>query len=289
MSVEWWFYLTAIAVTLPGSLLGVYLTNRSLAMTADAIGHAVLPGIVVAYLLSSALSGWALTLGAIISGYSVYLLVHWLTKKLQLQNDAVLGIMFTFLFSLGVLLIAVFAGVNTDIDQECVLYGDLETSILYPLFQHSPALGNEVVWKEGTFLIVLIVLITSFFKTLKLSMFDPVFGGLLGFKTNRTEQYILLATTVFAVISFDSVGAVMVLGVLTLPAATARLYSKKIIHQFIYSACIGMLSCCIGVSIAIQLNISIAPTIVTTNFVILTMSVFIIQFKNKLSNVKSPI
>src|SRR5687768_15477162 len=117
---NWFILVTAMLVAVPASLLGVFLLMKRMVMVGDAISHAVLPGIVVAYLLTDSRDSFPMLTGAAIMGVLTTIFIEFLNRRFRIQQDAAIGTAFTFLFAVGVLLIAFFAGNNTDLDQDCV-------------------------------------------------------------------------------------------------------------------------------------------------------------------------
>ncbi|MDR0802159.1 metal ABC transporter permease [Fluviicola sp.] len=273
--------LTACSVAIPASLLGVLLVSKSLVMVGDAISHAVLPGIVVAYLLSGTRDSGPMLLGAAVTGFLTTFLIDFLKRKWQIQEDAAIGFTFTFLFATGVLLIALFAGKNSDLDQECVLYGDLETSILDQVVVGGYLYGTRAILQLLPLTIVLLLVIVFGFKGWKIWVFNPDFGSFIGIPVRLFHLTLMLLLSIHAVLSFESVGVILVVGLLVLPAATALQFSKTLSRTFYYSACIGIISCILGVLIGKWINISISPLIVCVNGLIFLVSVILSPFRRK--------
>lgn len=274
--------LTAISVALPASLLGVLLVMKRMIMVGDAISHAVLPGIVIAFLIVDSRGSIPMLIGAAIMGVLTTLLIDFLKRKLRVQEDAAIGTAFTFLFALGVLLIAFYAGKNTDLDQECVLYGDLETSILDQLIWNGRLFGTRAIAQLLPLSLIVVFVLILGNKGWKVWAFNSEFGALKGMKTNLWQLGLMTLVSIHAVLSFESVGVIMVVGLLVLPPACALQLTTKYSKVFIYSACIGMLSCVLGVLIGGFINISIAPTIVSINGLIFTTIVLIHQIRSRL-------
>jgi len=112
-----WIILTGMLVAISCGLLGCYLVLRKMAMIGDAISHAVLPGIIIAYMLTGSRDSIAILLGAGLLGVLTTFLIEFFHQKGKLQTDASIGVTFTWLFALGVILVAAFAG-QVDIDQD---------------------------------------------------------------------------------------------------------------------------------------------------------------------------
>lgn len=254
--------LTAILVALPASLLGVYLMMRRMVMVGDAISHAVLPGVVVAYLLTDSRDSFPMLIGAAIMGVLTTVFIDFLNRRIRIQQDAAIGTAFTFLFAVGVLLIAFFAGTNTDLDQECVLYGDLETTFLDQRIWNGYLVGTGATMQLLPLNVLVILVILIAFRPLMIWAFNPDFGRMIGFRMGWWQTIVMSLVSIHAVFSFESVGAIMVVGMLILPAASAYLITQQLRLVLVLSACIGILGCIIGFFVAIWLNVSIAPAIV---------------------------
>lgn len=271
--------LTACSVAVPASLLGVLLVSKSLVMVGDAISHAVLPGIVVAYLVSGTRDSVPMLFGAAVTGFLTTFLIDFLRKKWRIQEDAAIGFTFTFLFAIGVLMIAVFAGKNSDLDQECVLYGDLETSILDQVIVGEFLYGTRAILQLLPLTIVLLIVIIVGFKGWKVWAFNPHFGSFIGIPVQAFHLVLMLLLSIHAVLSFESVGVILVVGLLVLPAATALQFSRTLARTFLYSACIGIIACVLGVFLGKWINISISPLIVCVNGLIFLIAVLVSPFK----------
>lgn len=235
---------------------------RKMVMVGDAISHAVLPGIVVAYLITDSRDSFPMLVGAAIMGVLTTVFIDFLNSRIRIQQDAAIGTAFTFLFAVGVLLIAFFAGNNTDLDQDCVLYGDLETTFLDQRIVGGYLVGTGAMLQLIPINVLVVLVLLVAYRPLTIWAFNPDYGKLLGLKIRGWQLLVMTLVSLHAVFSFESVGAIMVVGMLILPAATAYLISDKIRLVFIYSACIGILGCLFGFLLAMWLNVSIAPTIV---------------------------
>lgn len=260
-----WMIILAISVALPASILGTFLVLRRKVMIADAISHSVLPGIVVAYLVTKDLSGPQFLFGSIITAVFTSSVINWLQRKFNTQEDAAIGIVFTTFFAIGILLIALYTGKNTDIDQECVLYGDLETTVLYHLTAFGKDIGPLAFYTMLPLTLVIGLVIALFLPQWKAVLFDQGFANSKGLKANRWEWFLLLLVSIYSVLCFESVGVVMVVGLLVLPSSTALLISKRFSRVLWLSIIFSTISSIAGVILAIQFNLSIAPLIVSIN------------------------
>jgi len=116
--------LAGTLVALSCGLLGCFLVLRRMAMVGDAISHAVLPGIVIAFMVAGSRDSVAILFGAALVGVFTTFLIEFLHQKGKLQTDASIGVTFTWLFAVGVIMISFYAG-QAHIDQDCVLYGEI--------------------------------------------------------------------------------------------------------------------------------------------------------------------
>lgn len=264
--------LTGALVAASSALLGGFLVLRRMAMLGDAISHAVLPGIVVAFLLSGQRESIVLLIGAAASGLLATFLIELLHRKARLQEDASIGISFTWLFAIGVLLISSYQG-QIDIDQECVLYGEIA---YVPLDQI--AIGS---WWSGPrpllIAIVLFVLTLSYlffaFRGLKLLSFNEDFGHSLGIRTQLWHFSFMAMVSLVTVLSFEIVGAILIVALLVVPAATAYLWSRSLIPMLALAVFFGVVSAIGGYYLAWSINGSIAGAMVSVSGILMALSV----------------
>jgi len=241
-----WIILTGIMVAIPCALLGSILMLRKMVMVSDAISHAVLPGIVVSYLIIEDLSSIWLIFGASLTGMLATVLIEFFKKKANLQNDASIGITFTWLFALGVILITVFAG-DVDLDLDCVLFGQIEyIALSKPLNMF----GYELIpSKLLTLLFVAILVVTFislFFKELQLTTFDVGFAASIGVNVAVWHYSIMGLVSFVSVASFEAVGAILVVAFIAIPPATAYLLTNSLKRLLILSSIFGVLAVVIG-------------------------------------------
>ncbi len=121
---DFWIILTGALVASSCALLGCFLILRKMAMIGDAISHAVLPGIVIAFLISGSRASVPMLIGAALIGVLTTFLIEFVSKKARMQNDAAIGLVFTFMFALGIILLTLFAD-KMDLDADCVLHGEI--------------------------------------------------------------------------------------------------------------------------------------------------------------------
>lgn len=239
------------------ALLGCFLILRKMAMVGDAISHAVLPGIVVAFLLSGSRDNATMLAGAAIIGILTTFLIEFLHSKAKLQTDASIGVTFTWLFAVGVVLISLFAG-KVDLDQDCVLYGEIAYVPLDNLVVNGMNLGPRAIYVTGVILVAIIAFIVTGYKELFLTTFDGAYATAIGINTMLWHYLLMGAVSATTVASFESVGAILVVALLIGPAATAYLVTDNLKKMLALSVFIGIIACVSGFYIAVWLDGSIA-------------------------------
>ncbi|MBK8490306.1 MAG: metal ABC transporter permease [Saprospirales bacterium] len=253
-----WIILTGTLVALCCGLLGSFLVLRQMAMVGDAISHAVLPGIVIAFLLAESRDSLPMLIGAAAVGVLVTVLIEWLHRVGRMQADASIGISYTTLFAIGIILISYFTR-QVDLDQDCVLYGEiayvpLDTWIL----SNGTSLGPRAVWILGGALLLILTFIGMGYKGLQLTTFDASYAATLGISTVFWHYALMSTVSLATVVSFESVGAILVVAFLIVPPATAYLLTDRLPVMLGLSALFGFLSAVLGYGLAVATNGSVA-------------------------------
>ena len=251
-----WIVITAALAAAACALPGNYLLLRRQSLLGDALSHSVLPGIVLSYLAWSALeqSGWlpvaetaglrhlVLFLGAAGSGLLAALLSEWTHRLGRLDAGSSLGVVFTTFFALGLLLIRLAAD-RAHIDPGCVLYGNLETIVIDRI--PGTAIPRAAV-VNGIVLLLNATLWILFYKELQLSAFDPGLAETLGLPIARLQLGAAAVTAITLVAAFESVGSILVIAMLIVPAATARLLTDQLRTMLLASVALAILSAVLG-------------------------------------------
>lgn len=257
MSYTGWILLTASLVGLSCGLVGVLLILRRMAMMADAISHTVLLGIVVAYLITQSLHGIHMVIGAVIAGIVTAFCVQWLNDW-GIQQDASIGVVFTTLFAMAVILISTSVGGNVHLDVQHALMGEI--AFIPWQVTTLPFIGEVPIATAILSLIFLIVLavLLLFYKEWKVTSFDPALAASLGIPVVFMHYLFMTLVSVTTVASFDAVGAIMVVAMLVTPAAAAYLWTDRLSVMFILSGLFGVASAFIGYYVAVLLDASIS-------------------------------
>ncbi|CAN5588516.1 metal ABC transporter permease [soil metagenome] len=235
----------AVAAVLIGAtcaILGVYVVLRGMAFMGDALSHTVLPGLVAAYLLGVNLLG-----GAIVAGVATALGVGWLSRRQSLREDTAIGITFTGMFALGVLLMST---VSSFRDFTHMLFGNIlgVTS------------GDLIAISILAALVLLCLFL--FHKELELTSFDPTHAEVVGLRADRVRYGLLILLALTVVVGIQAVGVVLISALLITPAATASLLTKSLPRMMLLSAAFASASGLAGLYASYYLNVSSGAAIV---------------------------
>ncbi len=245
--------LAATLAAVGCGLLGNFLVLRKLSLMGDAISHSVLPGLVIAFLIASTRSPLVMFLGAAIAGVTTVLLVELVKKYARVEPGAAMGVVFSALFALGVLLIERAAVRHIDLDADCVLHGQLETLVWYgapqklsELIQFSNL--SEVprqIYVLLSMVVAAFIFVGVFFKELRIAAFDPALSTTQGFNATLLHYLLMIFVSAATVASFEAVGSILVIAMLICPAATARLMTDRLHTQIAMSVVVSII-CGIG-------------------------------------------
>ncbi|MGF1473537.1 MAG: iron chelate uptake ABC transporter family permease subunit [Rubrobacteraceae bacterium] len=262
MSSDFIIIITALLVAGPCALLGTVLVLRQMAMMGDAISHAVLPGIVIAFFITESLGPLVALVGATVFGLLTAALVEALKNTGRVKEDSSIGVVFTALFALGVFLISRFAG-DVHLDLKHVLYGAIEFSPLNYLVVGGVSLGPRSFWTLGIVAAIVVAFVFFFYKELKVSTFDAGLAAAMGFSPILVHYLLMAVVSVTVVGAFDSVGAILVVALLIAPPAAAYLITDRLSHMMGFSVAIGAASAVVGYYSSALLDVSVSGMMAT--------------------------
>lgn len=245
--------LAAMACALPGN----FLVLRRQALLGDAISHVVFPGIVLSFLVSGLISTWSMVLGALVAAFVAAVMIETIRRYGKIEAGAAMGVTFTALFAIGVLVLEQTDTSSVHLDVEHALYGSLESLIWFDAvgwnslvdveaLRHLPA---EFFRIAITFLGVA-ALIFVFWRPLSLATFDESYAATRGYPTVPLSFGIILVAAVAAVAAFDAVGSIIVIAMFICPPAAARLMTNRLGHQVGWSLVFATISAVLGYVIA---------------------------------------
>ncbi|MGL4522903.1 MAG: metal ABC transporter permease, partial [Bacilli bacterium] len=214
----------------------------------------------IAYLLMGTRNSVVMFLGAILFGVLAVFFIQKLVNA-GVQSDASIGVVFTALFALGVLLISMYAE-HVDLDLDCVLYGEIAYAPWDILLVNDTSLGPIALWQVGFSVLLNVVVIGMFFKQFKVCAFDPALAISLGIPVTVIHYSLMSLVSVTTISAFESVGAILVVGMLVIPPATSYLLTTRFDHMIFIACGIGALSSIVGYYTAAFTDTSIAGCIV---------------------------
>lgn len=249
--------LTGICVAVACALPGNFLVLRRQALIGDAISHVVLPGIVVAFLITGAVSTWPMLLGAAGAAILAVIAIEAIRRLGRIESGAAMGVVFTAMFAGGVLLLEQSDTSNVHLDVEHALYGNLESLIWLE------ATGWSSLWDRAALaylpvelprmaltLLGVVLFTLVFWRPLKISTFDEGFAHTIGMRTNALGLALVIVAAVAAVAAFDAVGSIIVIAMFICPPAAARLMTNQLEHQVMWSVVFAVLAAVSGYVLA---------------------------------------
>lgn len=243
-SLDGWIVLTGVLAAVAAALLGNFLVLRRMSMLGDAISHAVLPGLAAAFFLTGERSSWPMFVGAVVVGLLTALFTEWVHRYGEVDEGASLGVVFTSLFAVGLVMI-VQAADRVDLDPGCVLYGAIEMTPLDKVGVFGLEIPRVVVVLSAVLLVNLLYVVL-FFKELRIASFDPGLATTSGFPAWVMHYSLMTLVAVTAVASFEAVGNILVVAMLVAPAAAARLLTDRLSTMVTLSVVLAAASAVLG-------------------------------------------
>lgn len=247
-----WIAVTAALSSMACAIPGVFLLLRRQSMMGDALSHTSLLGIALGFLAAVAMreAGWlspaafaavrhaAIFAGAVVIGVLASLLTETIHRLGRVEAGAALGVVFTTLFALGLLLIRLVAD-QVDLDPDCVLYGVLESQP-----PHAP-------WVNGGMFLLNALLVVLLFKELRIATFDPALATAQGISAAGVHYALMGVTAATLVAAFESVGSILVIAMLIAPGATALLLSQRLAVVVLLAVLLAGISGVVGHALSI--------------------------------------
>ena len=243
----------AVACALPGN----FLVLRRQALIGDAISHVVLPGIVVAFLLTGAVASGPMLLGAAVAAVLAVALIELIRRFGRIESGAAMGVVFTAMFAGGVLLLEQSDTSGVHLDVEHALFGNLESLIWLEATGWSSLLDVSALaalppelFRIGFVTLLMFVAIVVFWRPLAISTFDEGFAGTLGLPVRFIGFALVIGAAIAAVAAFDAVGSIIVIAMFLCPPAAARLVTHRLGAQVMWSVAFALASAVIGFVLA---------------------------------------
>jgi manganese/iron transport system permease protein len=225
------------------AVVGTYVVLRGMAFFGDALAHAILPGVAVAYLMEINFVWGALGMGLLTA-----VGIGYLSQRGQVKEDTAIGIIFAASFALGV---ALLSSVQTySVDLTHILFGNVL------------GVSNADLWLTAGLGAVVLLAIVLLYKELLVISFDPILAATLRLPLNALRYLLLVLIALTIVVSLQTVGVALLVAMLVTPAATAYLLTRRLWHMMIVGAVIGAASSVAGLYLSFHLNVASGPAVV---------------------------
>ncbi len=235
--------IDVVAVAVIAGVVGTFIVLRGIGFVGDALAHAIFPGVVTAFLI-----GGNLLVGALVAGLSTAVIMGLLTANSRVRDNTSIGVIFTAAFALGVVILTNHA-VSAD-ELEGILFGD-------PLSAHTSDVVLTVV--VGAAVVATVILLR---RLLVMASFDPAGARAMGLHVVALDILLLVLTALTVVVSFKAVGNILVISLLITPAATARLFTDRLVTTALLAAALGAVAGVTGIFIGYHRDMSAGGIIV---------------------------
>ena len=234
------------------AVVGSYVVLRGMAFFGDALAHATLPGVAVAYLLAINLF-W----GALVMGLITAVGIGYLSRRSQVKEDTAIGVIFAASFALGVALLSTVRSYSVDLTH--ILFGNVL------------GVSNTDLWLTAGLGLVVLVAVFLLYKELLVVSFDPILAATLRLPLDALNYLLLVLIALTVVVSLQAVGVALMVAMLVTPAATAYLLTRRLWQMMIIGAAIGAASAVAGLYLSFYVNVAsgAAVVLVATGFFVL--------------------
>ncbi|HWA05375.1 MAG TPA: iron chelate uptake ABC transporter family permease subunit [Ignavibacteria bacterium] len=239
--------IASVTIGISCGLIGTYIMLRRMSLIGDALAHAVLPGVVVSFMVAGK-SEVALFVGAVVSGILTVLLIGFVNRNSKIKEDTSIGIIFTGAFALGILLVSQLKQVHIDLSS--YLFGDVL------------GVSTGDITLSMIIMAVIILCIVLFYKQLLLTSFDPTMAMTIGISTTLVHYMLMTLLSMSIVAGLQSVGVILIIAMLITPPATAYLLSNNLKKILLLSAAFGTISAVTGLYLSYHFNFASGASIV---------------------------
>jgi ABC-type Mn2+/Zn2+ transport system permease subunit/Mn-dependent DtxR family transcriptional regulator len=242
-------------------VLGCFIVLRNMSLIGDALSHAILPGVVFGFMIAG-YSVLGFFVGSVIAGLLAAFAITWIQQNVKTKNDAAIGIVFTAMFSVGVMAISHLSrteGVHLDLKDF--------------LFGNVLGVSNDDLYLTAGIGVYVLVSIVVFYRYLFATTFQPVIAETMGISVKTVHYFLMLLLSFVVVASLRTVGVILVVAMLITPAATALLLTNRLQRVLVYAGFIGFFSAASGLILAIIWDTTPGPamTVVATIIYVLAM------------------
>jgi ABC-type Mn2+/Zn2+ transport system permease subunit/Mn-dependent DtxR family transcriptional regulator len=228
-------------------VLGCFIVLRNMALIGDALSHAILPGVVAGFMIAGH-SVLAFFVGSVVAGVIAAILITWLQRNVRTKDDAAIGIVFSAMFALGIMGISWLTrreGVH--LDMKDFLFGNVL------------GIADQDLWLTGLITAYALLCVTLFYRYFFITTFQSVVARTIGISSSTIHYFLMLLLSFAVVASLQSVGVILVVAMLIIPASTAYLLTNKLQKMLVIAAIVGVLSTTVGLLLAIVFETTPGP------------------------------
>jgi len=253
--------IASILVGTMCGVLGCFIVLRNMSLIGDALSHAVLPGVVVGFIIAGT-SALGIFLGAVAAGLISAIIMTWIQQNVKTKNDAAIGIVFTAMFSIGVMAISKVSRDGAHLDLDHFLFGNVL------------GLSDPDLYLTGFIAAFVLISVVIFYRYLFATTFQPVIAETMGISVKSIHYFLMLLLSFAVVASLQAVGVILVVAMLITPASTALLLSTRLKWVLTIASLVGILSAVTGLVLAVYFNTTPGPAMVLMATVFYLLAVF---------------
>jgi len=253
--------ITSSMVGITCGLLGAFIVLRNMSLIGDALAHAILPGIFVAFLIFG-YNVFGFFVGSVIAGLVTAFGITWIQQKVSTKNDAAIGIVFSCMFAIGVMGISKVSKRGVHLDLTDFLFGEVL------------GISNNDIYMTFGVMIFVIVSVAIYYRYLFITTFQATIAKTMGINVNFVHYFLMFLLSFAVVSALSSVGVILVVAMLITPASTALLLAVRLKNVIIISSLIGFITANLGLIIAIVFDTNPGPAMTVTVTAIYLLVVF---------------
>ncbi len=263
LTAQWWQETAcSVLVGIACGVLGCFVVLRRMALIGDALSHAVLPGVVIAFMLTGSSGIGGLFLGALLAGLVTAGLIKLVSQYSRTKEDSAIGIVFTSLFALGIILISSLSR-GTHFDLKCFLFGD-------PL-----AVGRDDLVMMSVVAPLVLLTVFALYHRLKIASFDPLVAATMGISVGAIHYLLMGLLSATVVAGLKTTGVILVVAMVITPASAAYQLCNRLWSMLILAGVFGALSACAGMSLAFMTNSPTGPAMVLVATVLFALAMLL--------------
>lgn len=256
-------FIISVLVSIPAALLSCFLVLKGWSLMGDAISHAVLPGVVLAYI-----AGIPLAIGAFLAGMTCAISTGFFTENSRVKEDTIMGVVFSGMFGFGIVL---YTKIETDVHLDHILFGDML------------GVGYGDIIETGLISLFIAGAIAFKWRDLLLYIFDPQHASAIGLPVRVLHYGLLAIISLSVVAALKAVGIILAIALLVAPGAIAYLITRRIGEMLIWAVGLSVSSAFFGVYLAFFIDSAPAPTIVLLMTILFIIAFFLSPNAKKLS------